>query len=768
MTRRLEPDLDSRWEYDTATQGTGELAETFTWAGNTKDYRRVHSYDALGRPSTTVTSLDADYASTVTYDAFGRPDRTTHSRSARGAGATGAVAASNTFQQHYNSIGYADRIDRYEGANTAAITLWTAQAMDAEGRLTQEQLGNGAVTRRGYNPYTGRLNSIRSGVSAADAQFQNDSYDYDVLGNLESRSQLMSNGGAALNESFTYDALNRLNTSTIGGVTKTTTYDELGNLTSKTGVGLYRYPPSGAGSTAPNAVASVLGTVAGLANPGFSYEVNGNLKTGMGRRYAWTAYDMPSSIDKLDGTNAVQRTAFLYGPDHARTRQTISPVSGEVAGSPTTTIWYGGAIEKEIDTAANTTTIRTVLPAQLGFIEEKFSGTATAATADGTRNLRYFLTDHLGSTLVEMDQAQAVLQRMSYDAWGRRRNADGSDDTGPQWGSLKNAQDHSGYTGHEHLDQLGLVNMNARMYDPLLGRHTSADPTVPDPANAQAFNRYSYVLNNALVFTDPTGLSAFGRSDDWRVLIDNPTIGGSDKTRPNAYLRQAIEAAGGAEKLAGLVSQGLFPAMENTPAMTGNVTQIMNQAAADEAEARTVCSGACQIPGSTSTAQQPAAPQGVRGWIADNILEPMAQATEPLTGLPGVAAVPGVLKATMAIIRVEKVVVEAGSALKAEALASKGAAEGEKLLFRRGPMDTKKLLESQAQAAENVLGVHGVSVSTSSAAKAGQVVRCATCSSVEAAGFKVQQTGKDLNHHTVELPKPITPDVVRIWNELFK
>ncbi|KQU76022.1 MULTISPECIES: polymorphic toxin-type HINT domain-containing protein [unclassified Rhizobacter] len=522
MTRRLEPDLDSRWEYDTAAKGTGELAETYTWAANAKDYRRVHSYDALGRPSTTVTSLDADYASTVTYDAFGRPDRTTHSRSARGAGATGAVAASNTFQQHYNAVGYADRIDRYEGAATTPITLWTAQAMDAEGRLTQEQLGNGAVTRRGYNAYTGRLNSIRSGVSAADAQFQNDSYDYDVLGNLESRSQLMANGGAALNESFTYDALNRLYTSTIGGVTKTTTYDELGNLTSKTGVGLYRYPPSGAGSTAPNAVVSVLGTVAGLANPEFNYEVNGNLKKGMGRRYAWTAYDMPSSIDKLDGANPVQRTAFLYGPDHARTRQTISPMSGEVAGSPTTTIWYGGAIEKEIDAAANTTTIRTVLPAQLGFIEEKFSGTAIAPTADGARNLRYFLTDHLGSTLAEMDQAQAVLQRMSYDAWGRRRNADGSDDGGPQWGSLKNAQDHSGYTGHEHLDQLGLVNMNARMYDPLLGRHTSADPTVPDPTNAQAFNRYSYVLNNALFFTDPTGLAP----NETPGFLDKPCAGG--------------------------------------------------------------------------------------------------------------------------------------------------------------------------------------------------------------------------------------------------
>jgi RHS repeat-associated protein len=96
---------------------------------------------------------------------------------------------------------------------------------------------------------------------------------------------------------------------------------------------------------------------------------------------------------------------------------------------------------------------------------------------------------------------------LSYDAWGRRRNADGSDDAGAGWGSLKNTQDHSGYTGHEHLDQLGLVHMNARLYDPIVGRHTSADPTVPDPANLQSLNRYSYVLNNALAFVDPTGLA---------------------------------------------------------------------------------------------------------------------------------------------------------------------------------------------------------------------------------------------------------------------
>ena len=62
-----------------------------------------------------------------------------------------------------------------------------------------------------------------------------------------------------------------------------------------------------------------------------------------------------------------------------------------------------------------------------------------------------------------------------------------------------------GYTGHEQLDLVGLIHMNGRVYDPTLGRFTSADPIIQIPDNPQAYNRYSYVLNNPLSFTDPTG-----------------------------------------------------------------------------------------------------------------------------------------------------------------------------------------------------------------------------------------------------------------------
>jgi RHS repeat-associated protein len=63
----------------------------------------------------------------------------------------------------------------------------------------------------------------------------------------------------------------------------------------------------------------------------------------------------------------------------------------------------------------------------------------------------------------------------------------------------------SGVVWHEHLPEFGLINMNGRLYDPVVGRFLSPDPYVATPDFSQGFNRYSYVLNNPLMFTDPSG-----------------------------------------------------------------------------------------------------------------------------------------------------------------------------------------------------------------------------------------------------------------------
>ena len=505
QTRRLEPDQDSRWEYDSAAHGVGRLAEAYTVVNGQKDAQRIHSYDALGRPLAVRTRSDWDYESEYGYDGFGRQNRQSHRRQAKGgAGAAAGVALS----QDYNAYGYQDRLYRHS-ADGSAVLLWQALRQDAEGRIVQEQYAGGLATQRSHNAHTGRLEAVASGSLAGGTvspSHQDDTYRYDALGNLTYRAQ-MSGSGGLLQEGFDYDALNRLQSATVNGATDTATYDEVGSLQSKSHVGSYSYPPSGAGSVRPHAVSGIAGTVAGLANPQFSYDANGSMTSGLNRSYTWMAGGQPATIDKLGGGTAVQRTAFVYGADHERLRQTVSPVSAGSVGTATTTIHYAGAIEKEEDTAANTTTIRTSLPGGLGYVEEKIPGTAVAPTAAGVQNARFFLKDHLGSATAIVDEARQVLQRLSYDAWGRRRNPDGTADSWSSLGTIANNQDNSGYTGHETLDQLGLVHMNARLYDPITGRHVSADPTVPDPGDAQAFNRYSYVLNNALAFVDPTGLT---------------------------------------------------------------------------------------------------------------------------------------------------------------------------------------------------------------------------------------------------------------------
>ena len=265
---------------------------------------------------------------------------------------------------------------------------------------------------------------------------------------------------------------------------------------------------------APNC--AITGTVAGLVNPVFSYDANGNLLSGLGRAFIWSSYNRPASIDKLSAGSAVQRTAFLYDTEHQRTVQTISPMSGGTPGAATTTIYYGAGMEKEIDTVANTTTLRTYVAG--GYLEEKMTGTGLAATVSSTRNARFFLQDQLGSPLAIVDESSTVLQRMSYDPWGRRRDSDGSDDSWTGLGTIANTQDHSGFTSEEQLDKLGLVNLNGRIYDPMTGRMSSADPRAPVVTDPQDLNRYSYVFNNPLAYVDPSGYDAVAleRENTWQ------------------------------------------------------------------------------------------------------------------------------------------------------------------------------------------------------------------------------------------------------------
>lgn len=130
-------------------------------------------------------------------------------------------------------------------------------------------------------------------------------------------------------------------------------------------------------------------------------------------------------------------------------------------------------------------------------------GLAAVYIIDGSDNgeMYYVSKDYLGSIMVLTDENGAVAEEYSYDAWGRRRNPTN------WWSYLVSAPTilYRGYTGHEHLDEFALINMNGRIYDPLTGRFLSPDNYIQAPGYTQSYNRYTYCLNNPLIYTDPDG-----------------------------------------------------------------------------------------------------------------------------------------------------------------------------------------------------------------------------------------------------------------------
>lgn len=119
---------------------------------------------------------------------------------------------------------------------------------------------------------------------------------------------------------------------------------------------------------------------------------------------------------------------------------------------------------------------------------------------EGTYDIHYVYKDHLGSWTTITDYDGVVQQELSFDAWGNLRDPE-------TWSGEFTGTPmlDRGFTGHEHLYNFGLINMNERMYDPVMSSFLSPDNYVQAPDFSQSFNRYAYCLNNPLKYTDPSG-----------------------------------------------------------------------------------------------------------------------------------------------------------------------------------------------------------------------------------------------------------------------
>ncbi len=537
MVQRTEPDLVSQWSYDkkfdnsACGKGVGKLCEATADNG----YKRVHSYDTLGRLSSTSTVLDSVVSPAVVSESF---DANT-GRIATKTWPTGYQASYG-----YTPLGYLKTVT---GGGTGGFTQtvsYEVLAMNAQGQVTQYKTGNQITTVKNYDAQTNRLTAqtaTKDGQSTGNVLSQ--TFGYDALGNLTSRVDGTS--GIGTQETFSYDSLNRLTLATLLGGTvspPTTTevmYDVRGNITYKSDVGRYWYDAARPNrmtnvtlETAPSAQVTLTGTRAlsyafddskpGAQTVGAITMGNGNLEYTVSQdtvnsrhtvRYeSYTSFAMPSQIVYGNFVTSTSSTAdrtlsFVYGPEHQRIKQAVAlSGSGTSAYTPGST-WYlngedslGLSYEKEIQAGGITEHKHYVRAGGLTFaLFVSRTGTLGSTPATATS---YLQQDHLGSITAITDESGAVVERLAYDPWGKRRSSTGPSDV---LDAIVGQRTDRGYTEHEHLDEIGVIHMNGRVFDPLIARFMSTDSWIDNPWSLQSYNRYSYVHNNPLKNIDPTG-----------------------------------------------------------------------------------------------------------------------------------------------------------------------------------------------------------------------------------------------------------------------
>ncbi len=478
VTRRKEFDRESNWIYDTAPHGIGLVSQMSSDNGFTEKY----DYDTLSRLSKVTTTIDGNpYITQQDYDSLGRIKKIYY------------PGPAFSVENVYNNFGFLSQVRD----GSTGTSFWKADQRDSLLKLTKQTLGNGVETRFNYNPAQRTLISIKSG---ANNLIQNLEYRYDLLGNVTQRKDV----NQQVYEDFIYDPLNRMksyfNQSLSNSYGKSFLYDTIGNLTFKTGVGNYVY---GAGTAGPHAVSSITGTI----NATYTYDNNGNMLTGRGRHITWYSFSKPKQIDS--GTTTV---TYKYDPNFRKFKIT------ETTPTTTQTINY---INKFYELAGNE------------HQQYIYAGDTLVAKRAYQANpiLHYFHYDNLGSFDKTTSNTGSVLEKLSFDPHGLRRQFNWSE--GVPGGPFLTSK---GFTGHDHQDKLGFIDMKARLYDPLIGRFLSADPLIPDFRNSESYNRYSYVHNNPMTFTDPFGFSPNnpqdkpdpqGKSDDQEEepLFDPSLVG---------------------------------------------------------------------------------------------------------------------------------------------------------------------------------------------------------------------------------------------------
>lgn len=449
------------------------------------------SYDNYGRLNTSTESNSfATFITRLVYDSYGRVD--TEENEAR------LSSPSRSSKVKFKNVYAYGGLKQLMDANTSEI-IYNITATNGRGQVTTSTYGNGQRLTNTYDTF-GYLKEqlYEKGVTASAATVAKLTYNFD-----EKRGTLKNRGSSLFvwNETFAYD-----------------NQDRLTNFNDNNGSNSQNYDPKGRINTI-----SALGTFV-YANQ--DYQQIGLEMNAAGKNYFGTMGEQKVTHNAFKAPVEIietgqDRISFQYNATLGRAHMFYGGTETDKSQRRFRRHYsQDGTMEITHDAQTGKTSFVTYAGG------DAYSAPAIYRSEQGGSTINQYLylqRDYLGSILGIADKNGTLKEKRHFDAWGnivRWTNGSGQ--------ALADGQRllDRGYTGHEHLHGSHLIHMNGRIYDPKLHRFLMPDNFVQDPYNTQNFNRYSYVLNNPLMYVDPSGeMTESGMNEGWlSKILSSPFV----------------------------------------------------------------------------------------------------------------------------------------------------------------------------------------------------------------------------------------------------
>ncbi|MEM6516643.1 MAG: RHS repeat-associated core domain-containing protein [Bacteroidota bacterium] len=424
--------------------------------------------------SITETNDYARFNRDFTYDNFDRVETVQSHAKLNLNGKTSDKEIANIYQN-----GYLKHIKDLDSGDN----IWEIGGINSRGQLTIVNKGDKLKETWQYDSYgylqQHKVNRQAGGITST---LMNLTTSFDAQrGTLDNRTNSMF----SWSESFSYDNLDRLVDFNDNTGNKDNTYDSFGRITASTNIGTINYQGN---SFQPEAI--------DLNAQGDLYYQQNPLE-----QITYNAFKKPVDLHERDKErigfkhNAFkQRAHMFYGNDaeSINERRMFRHYS------------HDGNMEITYDRETGKTVFVTYLGGD-AYNAPAIHRVEYGEGGDGEEKTYFLHRDYLGSIMLINDFDGNPVEKRHFDAWGNVVKV--VDGHGNPLGKLTFLD--RGYTGHEHLTGINLINMNGRVYDPNLKRFLSPDNYIQDIGNTQNFNRYAYVLNNPLRHIDPSGELAF-------------------------------------------------------------------------------------------------------------------------------------------------------------------------------------------------------------------------------------------------------------------